>query len=200
MQETMQSAMPATSGLMSTFHHQVSREWGWVAFRGVLSVIFGVLAFFWPLATILTLAIFWGAFAFVDGISAGITGWRLYKRGVRWWPYLVFAVVGVLAGLITLLWPGITAIALLYIIAFWAIFGGVSQIAAAIRLRKEIEGEWFLIFAGAIGILFGLLVAFSPLPEGIVAIAWMVGTYALVVGVLYIMLAFKLREKGKKAA
>ena len=195
--QSSQSGMPNPAKLFSTFGYQVCREWGWVAFRGVLAIAFGILAFFWPLATIVTLAIFWGAFVFVDGIGAGVTGWRLYKRGVKWWPYQVFAVIGVFAGILTLIWPGITAIALLYVIAFWAIFGGISQIAAAIRLRREIEGEWFLGFAGVVSVLFGLLVAFRPLPEGMVAISWMIGMYALTTGVLFLMLAFRLRGRGK---
>ena len=190
--------MPGSSSLLSSFCHEVGREWGWLAFRGVLAVIVGILAFVWPLATIVTLALFWGAFMFVDGLGAGITGWRLYKRGIRWWPYLVFAVIGVLAGVVTLLMPGVTAVALLYVIAFWAIFGGISQIAAAIRLRREIQGEWYLVLVGALSVLFGLLVAFRPVPEGVVAISWMVGTYALMAGALYILLALKLRSKGKE--
>ena len=198
MQPSPLCTMPGSSSLLSSFCHEVGREWGWLAFRGVLAVIVGILAFVWPLATIVTLALFWGAFMFVDGLGAGITGWRLYKRGIRWWPYLVFAVIGVLAGVVTLLMPGVTAVALLYVIAFWAIFGGISQIAAAIRLRREIQGEWYLVLVGALSVLFGLLVAFRPVPEGVVAISWMVGTYALMAGALYILLALKLRSKGKE--
>ncbi|SBV93298.1 putative membrane protein [uncultured delta proteobacterium] len=200
MQGSTLSSKPDAFGLASTFNYQVCREWGWVAFRGVLAIVFGVLAFFWPLATIMTLALFWGAFMFMDGVGAGITGWRLYRRGVRWWPYLAFAVIGVLAGLVTLVMPGVTAIALVYVIAFWAMLGGVSQIAAAFRLRKEIQGEWLLALAGAVSVLFGLLLAFRPLPEGVVAISWMIGAYALMIGVLNIMLALKLRGKGRECA
>lgn len=192
-----QTANPASlfPGAMSmACNGQLCHEWGWVAFRGVLAVLFGVLAMIWPLATIWTLALLWGAFAFLDGVSAGVTSWRLHKRGVRWWPYLIFAVVGVAAGVAAFLWPGITAMALMFVIAFWAIFGGISQIIAAIRLRHEIEGEWFLAFAGIVSVLFGLLILLRPVPQGILAIAWMVGFYAMVTGTLLIMLALKLRK------
>ena len=175
---------------------QLCREWGWIALRGLLSIIFGVMVLAWPLATIWALAIIWGAFAFADGISAGIAGWRLYKRGVRWWPYIIFAVIGILAGIVAFVWPGITALTLMLIIGVWAVVGGVSQIIAAFRLRKEIEGEWFLAFAGLVSVLFGALLLFRPLPEGVLMIAWIVSFYAFVTGVLYIMLAFKLRQKA----
>lgn len=198
MQQSAQSPEPNPVKLFSTFGYHVCREWKWVAFRGVLAILFGVLAFLCPLTTIVTLAIFWGAFSFVDGISAGVTGWHLYRNGVKWWPYLLSALSGVLVGVVTLFWPGITAIALLYVIAFWAVLSGASQIAAAVRLRGEIGGEWFLGFVGAASVLFGILVIIRPLPEVILVLAWMIGAYALVAGVLYIMLALKLRGRGKE--
>lgn len=173
----------------------LGHEWGWIALRGAVALLFGLLALIWPLATIWALAIMWGAFAFADGIFSFITGWRLHKKGVRWWPYLLYGIIGLAAGILTLLWPGITALALIYVIAFWAIFGGVSQVAAAIRLRKEIEGEWLLILAGIISVLFGLLIFFRPLPDGVVAIALLVGMYAIISGILCLMLAFKVRKQ-----
>ncbi len=139
-----------------------------------------------------------GAFMFADGVSAGITGWHLYKRGVRRWPYRLLAVIGGLAGALAFLWPGLTAVGLMFVIAFWALFGGVSQVIAAVRLRKEIQGEWFLIAAGAVSVLFGLLLIFRPVPEGMVAISWMIGIYAMIVGALYVMLALKLRRNYVK--
>mgnify|MGYP003623907268 CR=1 FL=1 len=90
--------VPGMAGVYLACGDQLCHEWKWMALRGVLSIAFGVLAMVWPLATIWTLALFWGAFAFLDGVSAGMTGWRLYKRGVRWWPYLAFAAIGIVAG------------------------------------------------------------------------------------------------------
>lgn len=188
---------PPPTGLFPAFSAEVCKEWGWVAFRGVLAILFGILALIWPLATIWTLTLFWGAFALADGIAALVASWRLHQRGVRWWPYVIYGLIGVGAGVAAFIWPGLTALALVYIIAFWAIFGGVSQIIAAIRLRKEIEGEGLLIIAGLISIAFGILVAFRPFPEGIVAISILVGSYAMFAGFLYIALALKLRQKAK---
>lgn len=180
------------------FTAQLRKNWPWVALRGVLGIVFGLLAIAAPFATIWALALLWGVFALADGVSAFMTGWRMHKMGNRWWPYLIFGCIGLAAGALTLLWPAITAVILVYVIAFWAIFGGVTQIAAAIRLRKEIEGEWILAFAGVVGLLFGLLIFLRPLPEGALAIAWVVGMYALITGGLYIMLALRLRKQDRK--
>ncbi len=172
----------------------ICKEWGWIAARGVIALIFGCMAIASPFATIWALAVVWGIFAILDGVSAGYTSWRLHKQGVRWWPYALFAVTGVIAGAVAIVWPGITAVAFLVVIACWAIIGGVSQIVAAIRLRKEIEGEWFLIFTGGINLLFGLLLLFRPLPEGLFAIAWIISFYAFLTGFSTLALAYQLRK------
>lgn len=169
-------------------------QWGWIVLRGTLAVLFGLLAIVWPLAAVWTLALLFGAYAMADGVFSLVTAWRLHKKGVRWWPYTLFGVIGILAGALTLLWPGITVIMLMYFIAFWALFGGASQIVAAIRLRKEIQGEWRLALAGGVSVLFGLLILFRPFPEGLLALAWVVGLYAVFLGAVYIMLGFKLRR------
>ena len=180
--------------LLDTLRAHLKREWKWVALRGVAALVFGFLAIIWPLAAVWSLALLWGAFALADGVFALMAGWRLHKRGARWWPYLLFGVIGILAGFLTLVWPAITAIVLIYIVGFWALFGGISQIAAAIRLRKDIEGEWLLALAGVFSAIFGLLILFRPLPEGVLAIAWLVGFFAIVIGILQLMLAFKVRK------
>ena len=176
----------------------LGRDWALIALRGLLAVIFGVLAIAWPLITVWTLSMLWGVFALADGAFACGTGWRLHKQGVRWWPYLAFGVIGVLAGLVAIIWPGITALALVYVIGFWAACGGLSLIVAAFRLRKEIEDEWFLALSGLLSLIFGLLLLFRPL-DGAVAIAWIVGFYAIFFGVLLLMLAFKIRARARQS-
>lgn len=185
---------PVIAGSPAGFKAHLKKEWGWIALRGAAGILFGLMAIIWPLATIWALAIMWGIFALVDGASALMGGWDMHKQGSRWWPYLIFGLIGLAAGVLTLMWPAITAFVLVYVIAFWALFGGATQIAAAIRLRKEIQGEWLLALVGFIGILFGLLILFRPIPEGITAIAWVVGFYALITGVLYFMLALRVRK------
>lgn len=181
---------------LESFRSNLSRQWGWIALRGVVAIVFGVLAFIMPWGTALALAVAWGAFAFVDGVLGVFSGWQIHKKGQRWWPYLLFGLTGVVAGLVSLAWPGITILALVYVIAFWALFGGVTQIAAAIRLRKEIDGEWSMIFGGIIAVLLGLLLLFRPPGEAVLAITWIIGFYALISGIFALALAFRVRPKA----
>ena len=182
--------------LFTTLEAHLGRKWKWIALRGAAALIFGILAIFQPWAAIWSLALLWGAFAMADGVFALMGGWRMHKQGLRWWPYLVFGIIGVVAGFITLIWPAITAITFIYILGFWALFGGISEIVAAVRLRKEIQDEWLLALAGGISVIFGLLILLRPLPEGVVAIAWLIGFFAIITGILQLMLAFKVRGKG----
>lgn len=175
------------------FRHHLSREWGWIAFRGIVSIVFGILAFVWPFATVWALAILWGIYVLTGGMSAIAASWGMQKNSSLWWPYLLFGVVGVIAGILAFVWPGITAAALLYVIAFWAIISGVIEIAAAIRLRREIEGEWFLILSGAFAVIFGALLIAYPL-IGVLAVVWIIGCYAVASGILLLILAFKIRK------
>ena len=133
-----------------------------------------------------------GSYALVDGLFAVGATIGAIRRQSRWWPFLVEAVLGIGMGVVTFLWPGVTALALLYLIAAWAIATGIFEILAAIELRKAIEGEWMLILAGALSIAFGLLLIFFP-GAGALAVLWMIAAYALVFGVLLLVLAFRLR-------
>ena len=106
---------------------------------------------------------------------------------------MIEGVLGVLAGLVAAFWPGLTALALLYFIAAWAIVSGILEIAGAIRLRREIEGEWALGLSGALSLLFGVLLVVIPAPAGLLSLVWLIGAYALAFGVLLLVLAFRLR-------
>lgn len=172
-------------------------DWKMLAVRGALGILFGCLALAWPLETIWVLAIFWGAYAFVDGLFALGHGWKIRHSGKSIWPYALFGLTGLAAGVITLLWPAITALALVFVIAFWAILGGLSQIMTAIRLHKSISGEWLLGLAGLVGLIFGIIIIIRPIPEGMVMIAWFVAFYALVTGVIYLMTAFRIRSASR---
>jgi uncharacterized membrane protein HdeD (DUF308 family) len=173
--------------------HELSKHWWLLLLRGIAAIVFGVLAFIWPGLTLLTLVILYGAFAIVDGVLAlaavfGRTGPDVPK----WWLVLT-AILDIGAGLIALFWPGITALVLIIFIGAWAIVRGVMEIIAAIQLRKEIEGEWLLVLAGVLSVLFGLGVLIYP-GAGAVALAWLIGIYAIAIGVVMIMLAIRLRK------
>jgi uncharacterized membrane protein HdeD (DUF308 family) len=174
----------------------LSRNWWALALRGLAAIVFGVLAFVWPGITLWALVLLFGAYMLVDGIFAIVAAVRAAGREARWWLLLVEGVLGVLAGLVAFLLPGITALALLYLVAAWAIFTGILQIVGAVRLRREIEGEWALILGGVLSVIFGVLLAVLPGP-GILALVWLIGAYAVVSGVLLIVLAFRVRNRDE---
>jgi uncharacterized membrane protein HdeD (DUF308 family) len=178
----------------------LARNWWALALRGLFAVLFGLLAFALPGLTLAALVILFGAYSLVDGIFALITAVRAAEAHERWWLFVLEGLAGVAAGLITFMWPGITALVLLFLIAWWAIITGIFEIAAAVRLRKEISGEWALALGGVASVIFGLLLLFRP-GVGVLAVIWLIGTYAVVFGLLLLMLAFRLRgHPGQKPA
>lgn len=170
----------------------LARSWWLVVLRGALAVAFGVIALFWPGAALGALVLLFGAYALTDGAFAVVSAFRAAGRGMRWWPFALEGVIGVLAGLAALLFPGGAALALVTLLAVWAIMTGVLEIVAAVRLRREIENEWLLGLAGVLSLAFGVIVLFMP-AAGAVAIAWTVGAYALLFGISLIVLGFRLR-------
>jgi uncharacterized membrane protein HdeD (DUF308 family) len=175
----------------------MAENWWVVLLRGLVGILFGVLAFVWPGATLLALVFVWGAYAIVDGAFALYMTYLAARQGRRWWPYLLEGLVGLSAGVLSFAWPGVTALALLYLIAAWAILTGVVEIIAAIDLRKQIPNEWALGLSGALSVIFGVLVAFQP-DTGALAVVWIVGAYAVLFGITLIALAVRMRSMGKQ--
>lgn len=167
-------------------------NWWALALRGLAAVIFGLIAFVWPGITLAALVFLFGAYAITDGIFAIVAGVRAPKEYKRWWLLLIQGILGVIAGLIAFILPGITALFLLGLIAGWAIVTGVMEIAAAIQLRKQIQGEWLLALSGVASVLFGVALLINP-GVGALAVVWLIGAYAIVFGVLLLVLGFKLR-------
>lgn len=184
---------PSPSPNRSPWPAGAGRHWGLVALRGASAVIFALLAFVWPGVSLAALVIIWGAYALIDGALALSNGLRQREDGKPLWSLVAVGALGIAAGLIALVWPGLTALALLLVIAAWAIAIGVFQIVAAIRLRKEIEGEWLLALSGLLSIAFGVLLFVQP-GAGAVALAWLIASYALVFGILLLALAWRLRK------
>ena len=179
-------------GLGVAMVHALAKNWWLLLLRGIAAIIFGVLAFAWPGITLLTLILFYGAFALVDGVLAVIAAITGGAPAPRWW-LAVIGLLGISAGLLTFLMPGLTALVLLFFIAGWAIATGVFQIIGAIQLRKEIDNEWFLILGGVISVLFGIGVMLAP-GAGALALVWVIGTYAVIIGGLLVALAFRLKK------
>jgi uncharacterized membrane protein HdeD (DUF308 family) len=167
--------------------------WWLVLLRGIASIIFGVLAFVWPGLTVFWLVLLFAAYAIVDGVIA--LGAAFSGSGgmtPRWWLVIV-GLLGIAAGIVTFMYPAMTAIILLYFIAGWMIASGVFTVVGAIALRKEIEGEWWLVLNGVLSVLIGLFMFFQP-GAGALALIWLIGVYALVMGVTLVMLAFRLKR------
>ena len=180
------------TGLGSTMVHALAKNWWLLLLRGIAAIIFGVLAFAWPGLTLLTLILFYGAFALVDGVLAIIAAITGGAPAPRWWLAIV-GLLGIAAGLLTFLMPGLSALVLLFFIAGWAIATGVLQIIGAIQLRKEIDNEWLLILGGVISVLFGVGMMLAP-GAGALALVWVIGTYAVIMGVVFVALALRLKK------
>jgi uncharacterized membrane protein HdeD (DUF308 family) len=180
---------PGSGGIML---HALARNWWLLLLRGICAVLFGVLTFVWPGVTLVTLVLLYGAYALVDGVFALAAAVMGGAPAPRWW-LAVVGLLGIGAGLVTLFLPGMTALVLLYFIAFWAIAIGVMQIVGAIRLRKEIENEWWLLAAGVVSVLFGLLLIAQP-GTGALALILTIGVFAVIEGIALIAFAFRLRR------
>ena len=171
----------------------LAENWWAIALRGFAAVLFGIVALIWPPAAIAVLVLLFGAYAIVDGIFNLIAAFRAPREG-RPWGWLAFSgVVGIITGVVTFFWPGLTALTLVLLVAWWSVFRGISEIAAAIRLRKLIEHEWLLGLGGVLAIAFGALLFFRP-AIGALSLAIWIGAYTLLVGVLLIAVGFRLRS------
>ena len=169
--------------------HMLARNWWALALRGLVAVLFGLLTILIPGVTTVILVLLFGAYALVDGIFNVIASFRSVSHH---WALLTEGVIGILAGILTFAWPAITAVALLYLIAFWAILTGIFEIIAGIRLRKAITSEWALLLMGTLSMLFGILILFVPVAGALAIVLW-IGVYALAFGVFVLILAFRLR-------
>ena len=176
----------------------LARHWWVFLIRGLVAIAFGLVAFFYPAATLITFILFYAVFSIVDGVFAMVSAVRGHEGpGARWWLALI-GVLGVLAGLAAYLWPGLTALALLTLIGIWALVYGVVEIIGAIRLRKEIDNEWLLLVHGILAALFGLIVLVRP-GAGALALIWLVASFALASGVVLVILSFRLKGLAGKA-
>lgn len=171
----------------------LTRNWRLVVLRGVVAILFGILTFFNPAITLAVLVLMFGAYALVDGIFLVASAIANRHGEPRWVALLIGGLVGAAIGIVTFFWPGLTAVALLAVIATWSIVTGVAEIVAAIRLRKEITNEWFFIVAGIVAVAFGAMLFYAP-GAGALAMVFWIAAYALVSGVLLIAFGFKLRN------
>ena len=179
-----QPALPTMSG-----------AWWAMVLRGIVAVLFGLAALFWPGLTLFVLLVCFGVYALVDGLLAIVAGIR--ASGGRRWLLLAEGTLGLLAGLVVLFWPGTTALVLVYAISAWAIFTGLLKVLMAVALRREIENGWLMILGGLLSVLFGVILGFLP-GAGLLTLVWLVGIYALILGVALVVLG--LLDRGHPQA
>jgi uncharacterized membrane protein HdeD (DUF308 family) len=171
----------------------LARNWWVVLLRGIAAVLFGIIAFLWPGLTGFALVLFFGVYALVDGIFALVSAIRAAEARHRWWPFVVEGIIGIaIAAVVYFDWR-VAALALYYTIAVWALLTGIFEIVAAIELRKMISGEWLLILAGVLSIVFAALLVAYP-SAGILTVIWLIAFYAVIFGVTLIALSFRLRS------
>ena len=171
----------------------LKRHWWVPVIRGIAAIVFGIIAFVYPGLTIATLVLFFGAWILIDGIFriVGAIGHRASDPDWGW--QLVIGLLGIVVGLLTFHAPQITALALIIYIAAWALMIGASEIALAVKMRREIKGEWFLILMGLASIVFAVLLLWNPI-AGAAAVIWLIAWYAVVLGILSIFFGFRLRS------
>lgn len=177
-------------------YFELTRNWWALALRGIAAIIFGVLAFIWPGLTLLVFVTLFAFYAIIDGIFATMAAVRGQSTEEKWWALLLEGVLGITAGALALFLPGITALILLYIIAFRSLIFGIFEIVTAIRLRREISNEWMAVLSGVASVLFGVLLLLFP-GAGALAVIFWIGAYAVIFGVLLLGLGIRLRAHGR---
>jgi uncharacterized membrane protein HdeD (DUF308 family) len=177
----------------------LSRAWWVILLRGLIAIAFSILAWTRPGISLVTLVWIFGLYTMADGIlgvGSAIAGREEHEH---WVVLLLGGLISIGIGVLTFVAPGITALALLFYIAIWAIATGLLQIVAAIRVRKEIQGEWFLVLGGLVSVIFGVFLMSRP-GAGALALLWVIAAYASVFGVLLVILALRARTFGKQLA
>lgn len=177
----------------------LAQNWWALALRGLFAVLFGLLTLLWPRLTLVALVIVFGAYALVDGVFAIIAAVWAAETHHRWVMLALEGVAGIAAGIIAFVWPNITGLVLLYLIAIWAIATGLLEIRAGIHLRRHAASEWALILGGIASLIFGVLLILFP-GAGALTVVWLIALYALVFGIFMLVLAFRLRGHRRRLA
>ena len=170
------------------------KNWWLFTLRGILGIIFGFLALIFPGPTMLSLVLLFSAYMLVDGVAAIISAVRAIRRKEDRWGILIFeGLLNIATGIAAVLWPGLTVIAFVWLIAAWAIVTGALMTAAGSRLNID-HGRWWLVLGGLLSLAYGVLLIIAPL-IGAVVLTWWIGVYALVFGIALVMFSFKLRSR-----
>ncbi len=171
----------------------LAQNWWAFAMRGVLGIIFGLIAIFLPGATMLSLVLVFSAYALVDGVFAIIAAGRAMRQHERWGYLLLEGIVNIVAAAIAFLWPGVTVVSFVFVVGTWAILSGGLMLSAALRLNAD-HGRWWLALGGLASVIYGALLIFAPF-IGALVLTWWLGAYAIVFGFALIVVASKLHAR-----
>jgi uncharacterized membrane protein HdeD (DUF308 family) len=175
------------------------RTWWSLLIRGLVAVLFGILAITWPDRILEFIVTLLGIFVLVVGILATVGALMHRAASKRWLLVLIPGLIGIIIGIITIAWPAVFTVVIFYLIAVWALFNGFTEIYNALKLRKDMEGEWMPILVGVVSVIFGIVLLVKPLTAGAV-VTWVVGLCVLILGILWLILAFRARKWGQPAA
>jgi uncharacterized membrane protein HdeD (DUF308 family) len=175
----------------------IAGKWWALIIRGIAAVIFGLSALLLPGITLGVLVVLFAAYALVDGIFAIVAAVSGAGRGGNWGEMLLLGILGIIASVVAMTYPAMTAVALLYVIAIWAVVTGFVEIWSAARLRRVITGEWKLVVSGIISVLFGIALLAFPGP-GLLAVLWIIGAYGLIFGAMMIATGITLRIRERE--
>jgi uncharacterized membrane protein HdeD (DUF308 family) len=185
-------ASPASDARSEAMSALLAQNWWLVALRGVVGILFGIVALVFPGSTMLSLVILFSAYMLVDGALAIASAVRAARRHERWGWLTLEGIANIITGILAFLWPGLTILAFVLLIAAWAIVSGALMLAAAFRLKVD-HGRWWLVLGGVVSLVYGVLLVVAPL-IGALVLTWWLGAYALVFGVVLLVLAFRLRS------
>ncbi|MTH77665.1 HdeD family acid-resistance protein [Paracoccus aestuariivivens] len=171
----------------------MAANWWLILLRGIAAILFGIVTLIWPGLTVFALLLVFGAYAIFDGALTLVTAFQRRNSDERWWAWALDGLLSITIGVMALFWTGPTALAFIIWMAIWGVIAGIFRIVAAIRLRNEIDGEWALGLSGLLLLIWGILMATLP-AAGLLSIAWLIGTFALLIGISLIVLSFHLRK------
>ncbi len=178
---------------MASLAGAVQQGWWVFLLRGLAAVIFGILALVWPGLTLFVLIIAFGIWVIFDGVVEIWNGFTNREGHDRWWVDILLGIVGIVAGILIISLPGITAVVAMYYIGAWMVVTGILQIIYAIKLREEISGEWFLILTGVLSVILGIIFFIFP-GSGAVSLVWLIAIYAIVFGIILVIFSFRARK------
>lgn len=170
---------------------------GGMIWRGIIALAFGLVAIIWPGITLNMLVILFAIFAIIDGASSVITAIVTGRKSDRWWSLVLEGIVGLVVGAIMLVWPDITLLVFIYLIAIWAIVTGLFEFAISFSLKEVKSARWFMLVAGIVSLILGILIFFYP-KASLVVIAWLIGIYAIVFGIILLAVGIQLSRMKKK--